>query len=199
VSLGGVSLAAGAHGAVQVTVEPPAVAYVEFDPRRPPDDLPGAGGDGAGVCQNVFEIEASISSSIEVLSPTAVRAFPTDFDIITRLRVTIFTPHGSPQQLLEHENGHRRIGEYYYRAAESAAREAAASLQGAAFEADGPDRAAAEQAVGEQVLAALKDGFMTRTHARSAAANARYDSLTRHGLAAIAEADAVAAALAQDP
>jgi hypothetical protein len=49
------------------------------------------------------------------------------------------------------------------------------------------------------VLAALKDEFMQRTHARSAAANARYDTLTEHGPAAIAEADAVAAALADDP
>ena len=197
--IGGVLLAARAGGAVAVTVEPPTVTYVEFDPRRPPGDMPGGGSDGAGLCRNVFEIEARIMSSLEVLSPTALRAYPTDFDIITRLRVTIYTPQGSHEQLLEHENGHRQIGEYYYRAAESAARDAAASLYGTAFEAYGPDRPAAEQAVGEQVLAALKDGFMTRTHARSVAANARYDAITRHGLAAVAEADAVAAALAQDP
>lgn len=199
VGIGGALLATGAEGAVEVSVEPPTVAYVEYDPRRPPAELPGDGGDGVGVCQNVFEIEASISSSIDVLSPTAVRAYPADFTIITRLRVTIYTPHGAPQQLLEHEHGHRTIGEYYYGNAEAAARAAAASLQGAPFEAHGADRTAAERAVGEQVLDALKNGFMLRTHARSAAANARYDAITRHGLADVAQADAISAALAQDP
>lgn len=143
----------GAEAAVDVIVEPPAVAHVEYDPRQPPADLPAGAGDGMGVCQNVFEIEASISSSIEVLSPTAVRAYPTDFAIVTRLRQTIYTPQGAPPQLLEHEDGHRLIGAHYYGNAEAAAR---------------------------------------------AAANARYDAITEHGLAAVAKADAVAAALAQD-
>ena len=40
---------------------------------------------------------------------------------------------------------------------------------------------------------------MQGTQARSAAANARYDALTEHGLNAMAEADAVAAAIAGEP
>ncbi len=189
---------AGSLAEIEVTVEPPAVARVEFDPREPPRAMP-AGPDGAGLCHNVFEIEATIVSSIEPLSPTSVRAYPAEFELITRLRVTIYTPQGAPQKLRAHEEGHRTIGEYYYANAESAARDAALAISGQSFEAYGADRSAAEQAVGERVLAALKDEFMQRTHARSAAANARYDTLTEHGLAAIAEADAVAAALADDP
>ena len=189
---------AGALAEIDVIVEPPVVARVEFDPLEPPRDMP-AGPDGAGLCHNVFEIEATIVSSMEPLSPTKVLAYPAEFDLVTRLRVTIYTPQGAPQKLRAHEEGHRTIGEYYYGNAESAAREAANAVAGKPFEAHGVDRSAAEQAVGEIVLAALKDGFMQRTHARSAAANARYDVLTEHGLAAIAEADAVAAAIAQDP
>ena len=49
------------------------------------------------------------------------------------------------------------------------------------FEGIGDDREAAELAAGRVVLAALRDEFMKRTHARSAAANARYDELTEHG------------------
>jgi hypothetical protein len=195
---GGALQAYGALADIEVTVEPPAVARVEFDPREPPSEMP-AGLAGAGLCHNVFEIEASIVSSIEALSPTIVRAYPAEFDLITRLRITIYTPKGAPRKLLAHEEGHRTIGEYYYVNAESAARDAAMSISGRAFEAYGVDRAAAEQAVGELVLAALKDEFMQRTHARSAAANVRYDAITEHGLAAVSEAQAVAAALAEDP
>ena len=116
--------------------------------------------DGAAVCSNVFEIEASIESAIDVLAPTAVRAHPENFELTTRLKVTIYMPTGAPQKLRAHEEGHRAIGEHYYRNAEAAAREAATALVGRSFEGSGADRAAAERAAGELVLAALKDGFM---------------------------------------
>lgn len=175
------------------------VARIDFDPRRPPDAMPDGVVEGGGVCQSVFELEANIVSSIELLTPTTVRAYPAEFGITTRLQITIYTPNGAPDGLRAHEEGHRSIAEHYYRSAESAAREAAASIGRRSFEADGVDRAAAEAAVAELVLAALRDAFMQRTHARSAAANARYDAMTRHGLDTIAAADAAVAAIAQDP
>ena len=180
-------------------VEPPTVARVEFDPRRPPHDMPAGGVEGGGLCHSVFELEVAIVSSIEMLTPTTVRAYPADFDIITRLKVAIYTPNNAPDKLRAHEEGHRAIAEHYYRNAESAARDAAALVQSRSFEADGIDREAAEQAVGVLIRAALKDAFMQRVQARSAAANARYDAITRHGLDAIAATDAVVGAVAQDP
>jgi hypothetical protein len=187
------------HADIDVTVEPPTVAYVEFDPRRPPDELPSGGPEGSAACHNVFEIEAGIASSIEMLTPTTVRAYPTNFDIITRLKVTIYTPDDAPSKLRSHEEGHRAIAEHYYRNAEAAAREAAASVQSRSFDAGGVDRAAAERAVGELMRAALTAAFMQRTQARSAAANARYDAITSHGLDTITATDAVVGAIAQDP
>lgn len=199
VVLSGLLGAGAAYGDVDVTVEPPTVAYVEFDARRPPDDLPSGGPEGSAACHNVFEIEAGIASSIEMLTPTTVRAYPTNFDVITRLKVTIYTPDNAPSKLRSHEEGHRAIAEHYYRNAAAAAREAAASVQSRSFEAGGVDRAAAEQAVGELMRAALTDAFMQRTQARSAAANTRYDAITRHGLDTIAATEAVVEAIAQDP
>jgi hypothetical protein len=67
------------------------------------------------------------------------------------------------------------------------------------FEARGVDRAAAEQAAGDAVLTALRGVFMQRTHARSSAANTRYDEITGHGLRAIAERVAIHQAIAADP
>jgi hypothetical protein len=180
-------------------VEAPTVARVEFDPREPPTDLPAGGPEGSGSCRNVFELEAGIEAAIEMLTPTMVRAYPADFDIIARLKTTIYVPRDAPDELRAHEEGHRAIAEHYYRSAEQAAREAAASVQTRSFEADGVDRAAAERAVAELIRAALKDAFMQRTHARSAAANARYDAITRHGQEPLASTDAVLAAIAQDP
>lgn len=49
-----------------------------------------------------------------------------------------------------------------------------------------------------QVTAALENGYMIRTRIRSVAANERYDELTEHGLNAVQEAEAIAAAIGAD-
>ena len=191
--------AAKAAAAVTVTVEPPVREQVMFDRDRPPRRLPTDAGEDSAACSNVFEIEANIASAVEVVSPTTVVVYPDRFDITTRLRSTIYLPARKAYELREHEEGHRAIGEHYYGQAESVAREAAESLRSRSFEASGTDKAAAEQAAGALVRAALKDAFMQKTHARSAAANARYDVITNHGRNAITEADAIALAIAEDP
>lgn len=192
--------AAQTPGVITIKVEPPTVAYVEFDRSRPPPDMPSTGVDGSGVCNNLFVLDSGIAASIEVLSPTSVRAYPEDFDVITRLDVTIYTAEGSPPKLLAHEEGHRTIGEYYYRNAEAAVREAIRTVVGRAFEGSGANREAAEQAALAKVHAELDAAYTARMQARSSAANARYDSITAHGLrTTITEADAIAMAIAEDP
>jgi hypothetical protein len=187
-------------GMITIKVEPPTVARVEFDRRRPPADMPSTGVDGSGVCNNLFVLDSGVAASIEELSPTSVRAYPEDFDVITRLDVTIYTAKGSPPKLLAHEEGHRMIGEYYYRNAEAAAREAIQTVVGRAFEGSGVNREAAEQAALAKVHAELDAAYTARMQARSSAANARYDSLTAHGLSTtITEEEAIAKAIAEDP
>lgn len=170
-----------AAGDIVVTVEPPKRVTVLFERDQPPSEMPVDAAEGSAVCSNVFEIEATFASSVEVVSPVAVRVYPRTFEIVTRFRSTIYLPEGSPERLEAHEEGHRAIGEHFYGHAESVAREAAASLVGQAFDGIGNDRAAAELAAGSVVLTVLRDEFMKRTQARSAAANARYDELTEHG------------------
>ena len=182
-----------------MTVEPPVREQVVFDRNRPPRSIALDVDQGAAACSNVFEIEARIASTVEVLSPTTVRVYPERFDITTRFRSTIYLPARRAYELQAHEEGHRAIGEHYYGHAESAAREAAELLIGRAFEASGADRPAAEHAAGALVRAALRDAFMQRTHARSAAANARYDAYTDHGRKAITVADATVFVIAEDP
>ena len=157
------------------------------------------GSDFGAVTSNLFEIEATIASSVEMLSPTTVRVYPENFAIITRLKVTMYLPKRWPLKLRAHEEGHRAIGEHYYGGAEAAARAAASSLIGRSFEGSGADRPAAERAASELVLAALRDAYMQRTHMRSAAANTRYDAITDHGRRAMLETEAIALAVADDP
>lgn len=191
-------LASSAQADIVVRVEPSMRARVFFERDKPPPEMPVSSAEGSAACSNVFEIEAKIESSLEVVSPTAVHVYPESFEIVTRLRSTIYLPDSSPDLLYAHEEGHRAIGEHYHAFSEAAAREAAQSLIGQPFEGIGLDRAEAERQAGKSVLAVLKDEYMKRTHARSAAANARYDEITQHGLNGhIPPEAAVAMALAE--
>jgi hypothetical protein len=109
----------------------------------------------------------------------------------------IFTIIGAPAKLRAHEEGHRLIGEYYYKNAAAVAEAAATALIGASFDGNGANREAAQRNGFEKILAA--ETYMARTRLRSVAANARFDDITHHGLEPITEADAMAMAVASDP
>jgi hypothetical protein len=171
----------------------------EFDRKRPPADMPTLTPPESGVCNTQFELEMGVGSSIETVSPTALKMFVDELDLTTGLTLTIFTLKGSPQKLRDHEEGHRAISEYYYKNAAAIAEAAGKSLIGKEFAGNGANRAAAEQDAFTKINAALEDAYMARTRFRALAANGRFDEVTQHGLNALAEADAVAMAVAADP
>lgn len=175
------------RGSVRVTREEPVVERREFDPRRPPLTPPES-----GVCKATFELAASVSYSSERLSATRARIYVDEIDIVTRLRFDIFTVRGAPPKLRAHEEGHRAIGEHYYRDAVQIAEEIGRRLIGETFVASGANQKAAgfEHVVGE-----IERAYMARVRIPSAAANERFDEITNHGLEPIGEAEAIALAL----
>jgi hypothetical protein len=191
----------GAHAQtapVKVTREEPVITRQEFDPRHPPHDMPKLRPPESGVCDTTFELAIGVGYSIEVLASNAVNLWVDSLDITTRQRINIFTMAGAPAKLRAHEEGHREISEHYYRDAAAAVHAAARPLIGRMFEGSGRDRKSAEAAAMRQVTAALENGYMIRTRIRSVAANERYDALTQHGLNAVEEVEAIAAAIGAD-
>jgi hypothetical protein len=186
-------------GAVRVVREEPVLTRTQFDPLRPPAGMPTLTPPESGVCNTTFELETRVGYSVEELAPTAVKVFVEELELVTRLNVDVYTVEGAPAKLRAHEEGHRAIGEYYYKNSAAAAEAAGRALLGASFDGIGPDRTAAEEDGFEKVLAALEQAYMARTRARSVAANARFDEITNHGLDDIDEAEALAMALAADP
>src|SRR5215510_6215418 len=53
---------------VRVTREEPITVRTEFDPRRPPPEMPPLTPPEAGVCKTTFELSASLTYSAERLS-----------------------------------------------------------------------------------------------------------------------------------
>jgi hypothetical protein len=187
--------ASGQGSPVRVTREDPVIERREFDPRRPPADMPPLTPPESGVCKTTFELDASVTYSAEPLSHRTARIYVDELDIVTRLRFDIFTVAGGPAKLRAHEEGHREIGEHYYEGAARIAEEIGRRLIGATFEGRGADLDAAQRDGFAKVVSAIERDYMTRVRIPSAAANERFDEITRHGLDAIDEAEAIALAI----
>ena len=185
------------RSAVRVKRDEPVIERTEFDPRRPPRDMPPLTPPESGVCKTTFELAASVSYSAERLTRTSARIYVDELDIVTRLRFDIFTVKGGPPKLRAHEEAHRAIGEHYYKNAARIAEDIGRRLIGATFEGSGADEEAAQRDGFEKVVAEIERAYMARVRIPSAAANERFDEITNHGLNPIDEADAIEQALAQ--
>jgi hypothetical protein len=171
------------------------VQRTEFDPRRPPRDMPPLTPPESGVCKTTFELSASVTYSAERLSRTSARIYVDELDIVTRLMFDIYTVRDAPAKLRAHEEGHRAIGEHYYKDAATIAAVIGRGLIGETFDGTGSDQEAAQQNAFQQVVAEIERAYMERVRAPSAAANERFDEITSHGLDPIAESDAIALAI----
>jgi hypothetical protein len=188
--------AAGQRSPVRVTREAPVIVRVEFDPVAPPYGMPPLTPPEAGVCRTTFELDAGVTYSSQRISRTAARITVDGLDIVTRVRFDIFTALNTPPKLRAHEEGHRAIGELYYESAATIADEIGRGLIGKTFDGVGADQEAARRDAFNQVVGAIERDYMALIRTPSAAANERFDEITRHGLNAIDEAEAVALAIA---
>ena len=185
--------------AVRVQRERPTVQRIEFDPSAPPRGMPKLTPPEAGVCNTTFELETGVSYGAEPLTASTVLITVDELDLTTRVTVDIYTAAGAPQKLRDHEEAHRKIGEYYYRNAAAAADRIARALIGERFEGTGTTVDAAQKNALEKVLESIERDYMARTRDRSAAANVRFDLITNHGLEAIDANTAIARVFAADP
>lgn len=180
---------------VRVTREEPLINRIEFDPRRPPPDMPPLTPPESGVCKTTFELSASLRYSAERLTRTTSRIYVDALDIVTRLRFDIYTIENAPPKLRAHEEGHRAIGEHYYRDAATIAENIGRRLIGKTFDGSGVDEQTAQRDAFDKAVAQIEREYMARVRIPSAAANERFDEITRHGLDAIDETQAVAQAI----
>ena len=182
---------------VRVTRETPVVVREEFDPRRPPPDMPPLTPPEAGVCKTTFALDASVNFSAEQLARTRVRIYVDELDIVTHARFDIFTALKTPAKLRAHEEGHRAIGEHFYENAAAVASDIGRRLIGKTYDGTGADPEAAQRDAFNKVVAEIETAYMARMRIPSAAANERFDEITNHGLLPIDEAEAIAQAIEQ--
>ena len=155
-------LARGQRPAVRVTREEPVIARSEFDPRRPPPEMPPLTPPESRVCKTTFERAASVQYSAERLTATSARVYVEGLDIVTKLRFDIFTVQGGPPKLRAHEEAHREIGEHFYRNSEQIAADIGRRLIGATFDGGGADVEAAQRDGFQRVVETIERAYMAR-------------------------------------
>jgi hypothetical protein len=95
--------------------------------------------------------------------------------------------------VIEHEDGHRQISEYYYRTADKLAERIAAAYIGKQVEITGTDLNAASSTMLQQLATEITNQYDRELDAERA--QLLYDDLTDHSRNEVAVKDAVATAL----
>lgn len=193
---GGISLAAGlliiiaapfvhmdesagaAAEAVNITKMPVVVQYRTFDPRRPPPEMPSLKPPESALCAAEFLSSASVSGQAVQAGATHAKLTINRVEMTLQLKITIWLPPNPPQTIVEHEEGHRQIAEYFYAHADAIAKRLAQPYIGKVIEISGRDVRKALTAALNKTGENLTDAY--NKHMPVERAEARFDAITDH-------------------
>jgi hypothetical protein len=160
-----------------------------FDPAAPPADMPPLSGMETAVTDTNFISDASVMGKSERVDATHANVTVTGVKVTLELQINIWVPVGASQHVIEHEQGHRQISEYYYRGADAVAAQIAAGCMGKQFSVGGADLDGevrkALQKLGADITAEYNDKLNPNP------AQQRYDDITDHSRYDIEANDAV--------
>lgn len=184
---------------IVVKKAPATVARRTYDPRRPPKQMPPLIPGEAGLCHYEFTTDIQAGGDTDVLGPGKVNITIDTVEINLSLPITIFTLADVPKRIIEHEEGHRQICEYYYANADVYARRAAQACMGKTFSGQGKDKQSAVDDAMDKAISGIRNEIMDQTRVRCVACNTRYDDITNHSRNPGSQAEAAAKAESDDP
>jgi hypothetical protein len=184
---------------IVVKKEPPKVAHQVFDPRHLPKKMPPLVPGEAGLCHYEYTTDIQAGGDVDTLGPGQVNVTVDSVQINLSLPITIFTAPTAPRRIMEHEEGHRQICEYYYTNIDVYAGRAAKRFIGKAFSGKGKDKQSAVDDAMDKVISAIRNEILDQTRVRCVAANDRYDTITDHSRNPGSQAEAAQKAESQDP
>jgi hypothetical protein len=169
---------------VKINRASPSVEHRKFDRDNPPKDMPPLEPQEAAVTKSVFGIATQFT--VQSL-PEGRRAGKTvanvkvvDVNVDLTLTVTIWVPSDAPKVIVDHEEGHRQISEYFYKDAQKIAREIAQKYIGQIYQAEGTDAEDASRGALDKAINDLSQKYMVQTQSLSVRANVIFDELTQH-------------------
>jgi hypothetical protein len=178
---------------IQVAKEPVSFSTRTFDPSAPPPEMPPLNPGELAVCDSDFTSAASLSGETRTIDSTHGMLTITGAKVTLEANITIWVPTGASTGVIEHEQGHRQISEYYYQTADRLARQIAETYVGRQVPIDGADLNAAANTELHQLASEFTAEYGKQLNPDPA--QELYDSITDHSRNQTPVSDAVAAAL----
>jgi hypothetical protein len=168
-----------------------------FDPARPPSDMPSLTREEDAACDSDFLSNASVGGQTRQTDATHATVIVTQIKVTLQLSVTIWVPTEVTQHVIEHEEGHRQISEYYYQTADKLAERIAATYMGKQVDIAGTDLDAESNKLLQQMATDITTEFNRELN--PGPTQLLYDAITDHSRHEVAARDAVANALKNVP
>ncbi len=153
--------------------QPVNFASRSFDPANPPSDMPPLPVGENAECDSDFISNANVSGQVRRADATHATLTITQVKVTLQLNLTIWVPADVTPHVTEHEEGHRRISEYYYQSADQLAARIASNYVGRQVEVSGADLNAESNKVLEQMAAEITDEYNNQLNHRTDAATIR--------------------------
>jgi hypothetical protein len=176
-----------------INKQPIAFASRTFDPAAPPPDMPPLAPGENAECVSDFLSNASVGGKSQQTDATHATVTITQVKVTLQLNITIWVPTGVTPHVVEHEEGHGQISEYYYQAADKLAERIAATYMGKQVEITGMDVGTKSHKMLQQMAAELTDEYDRELN--PGPTQLLYDAITNHGRNEVVVNDAVAHAL----
>ncbi len=164
-----------------------------FDPEQPPSDMPPLNPGENAECDSNFLSSASVRGDTRPLDATHATVTISQITVTLQLDITIWVPAGVTPHVIEHEEGHRQISEYYYRSADALAGQIAAPYIGRQVEIAGSDLDAESNKALQQAADEITAEYTRELNTEPA--QLLYDSITDHSRNQVVAMDAVNHAL----
>jgi hypothetical protein len=177
--------------------QPVTFASRTFDPSAPPADMPPLAPGEEAECATDFVSNASVAGQSRKTDAMHAIFTVKQIKVTLQLNITIWVPGHVTARVVEHEQGHRQISEYYYQSADKIARSIAATYMGRQVEISGADLDAESSKILEQMAMDITEEYNRELN--PAPAQVLYDSITDHSRNDVIVSDAIATALANNP
>ena len=176
-----------------INKQPVTFASRTFDPAAPPADMPPLSSGESAECDSQFLSSASVRGESRPTDATHAIVTITQIKVTLQLNINVWVPTGVTQHVIEHEDGHRQVSEYYYQTADKLAERIAAPYMGKQVEIAGTDLGAESSNMLQQIATEITNEYNKELN--PGPAQLLYDSITDHGRNEVVVKDAVAHAL----
>ncbi len=182
---------------VTVIKQPVTLAKRTFDPAKPPADMPPPTPGEDAECDSDFLSDANVGGLARQTDATHATVKISQIKVTLQLNMTIWTPIKVTQHVIEHEDGHRQISDYYYQTADNLAQRIAASYMGKQVVISGTDLRGELSKLLQKMGADITDEYNKELHVEQT--QLRYDAITNHSRNEVVATAAVAQSLKEIP